>query len=243
MPEFRIGGTPPGETYQSIALNVGPAENIMGSMIRTIGSLERQGNARDAAKVRALQLYYIQRIRAIAITTAEVFEEKAKSKLHRTQRRPDSERGGVKLVDTIKAVAWEPTPQFAFGWVSMGLHDELNKAVNPRTGGIYWRVQERGWQYSHTPTGFFLAGPGYGGGTSRPNMAQAGLHPLFVVSSKGGTFRHPPRLRARRYLWEGSKIAVAHWQREMRRFDRDFARKYERLTATIFGHEVLRGLG
>lgn len=237
MPEFRLGGTPP-EEYQSISLDVGPAERTMATMVRAIHNLEHQGNTRDAARVKALQGYYNQRIRAISIATAEVFEEKAKAKLHKTQRRPDSDRGGKKLVDLIKAVAWDPHPSFVYGWVSMGVHEELDQAVNPQTGGIYWRVQEWGFQYHHTPTGFFLAGPGYASPASRPNAAQAGLHPLFISASKGGKFRRPPRIVARRFLWEGSKLAIAHWRSEMRRFDVDFSRRTNRLMESILRGEL-----
>lgn len=237
MPELRVGGVP-SESFQSIALAVGPVERTVASMIRTEQNLERGGNRRDAAKLNALRLFYNTRIREIAVATAAVMEEEARSHLNSTQRRPDSERGGPKLVDLIKAEAWDLSTTLAFGWVSMGLHVELDKAVNPKTGGIYWRVQEWGYQYRHTPKGFFLAGPGYSGSATRPNAAQSGLHPLFIASGKGGKFRKPPRLIARHYLKAGAAAGVSLWQREMRQFDHEFARKYQRLTVEIFGAQL-----
>jgi hypothetical protein len=92
-------------------------------------------------------------------------------RLRQTQVRPDTP--GPHLRDKIVSRPLPTTvPAGAFGIADL---DVLDTAVNPRTGGIYWRSQEFGLPVlpQRPAPGFFQ--PGH----ARPNQAEFRVHPYF----------------------------------------------------------------
>lgn len=237
MPSLDIGGRP-APSWQPVALHIGPTTRRIEQMFKLYNRLNREGFPALAEQVAALYTDMNTRIRAVALSTAEVFEEEARDRLNATQVRPDSDRGPIKLVDQIKAQAWDPNERFAFGWVSMGVLFDLDQAVNPnaRTGKgkqPYWRAQEYGYTYTHPLTGFFV---GAGGSPLfNPSGAMYRLHPMFAVTSKGGPLPVPRPIAARGFLAHGRDRALQHWYREMEAIDRQVAARVDRIVAEITG--------
>lgn len=238
MPRLNIGGRPQA-SWQPLALHIGPATRRIEQMLKLHARLEREGFPGLAGEVAALYTDMNNAIRSVAINTAQVFEEEARSRLNATQLRDDSMRGSDKLVDLIKAEAWDPNQRFAFGWVSMGLLVELDRARNPnaRTGKgkrPYWRAQEYGYEYTHPLTGFFVGA----GGSPLYNPGQppgVRTHPMFAVSRKGGTLPEVRPIAARHYLAHGREVALNEWHAGMSSVDRAIAARINGIVAQIAG--------
>lgn len=93
-------------------------------------------------------------------------------------------------------------------------------AVNPRSGGVYWRAQEYGLPVdpdAKPVPGYFM--PGYAG----PDQAQFRLHPYFqqfgYAKGMPALVRKRP-LKARYYLREGTKLFVLWHESESARINR-----------------------
>lgn len=93
-------------------------------------------------------------------------------------------------------------------------------AVNPRSGGVYWRAQEYGLPVdpdAKPVPGYFM--PGY----SAPDQAQFRLHPYFqqfgYAKGMPALVRKRP-LHARYYLRDGTNLFVAWHQSESARINR-----------------------
>lgn len=210
----RIGGSPQ-PAFQTISIEAQDAIKLAEAIARLRSLFLRNGDAHAAQRVSAIYFEWVREVQRISDTVALRSERYILDRISATQRRPDTGRGRS-LKDNIKSEAWEPNPRTPFGWVGMALIAELDKTVNHQGDDArpYWRAQEFGHRYSHTPRGFFF-GPGYGGGQSRPSPSAAGVHPLFLPMRGGGKFRAPPRINARHFLRDGSMSAVRDWQREM----------------------------
>lgn len=205
MARLRTGGSPRA-SFQRVSLDLGDVVAIQASLLNARQNFARTGDQATALAIARIFDRFVERIRRIAITTGDLAEQEIQARIDATQRRPDTGRGNPKLRNVIKAEAWDPTPNVATGTVTIGILAELDKTP-------YWRAQEWGYQYHHTPRGFF-AGPGYSGPFTLPNPSMAGQHPLFVPSGKGRKFRRPPRITERRYLRDGTHKAVIHWRQE-----------------------------
>lgn len=202
MPRLRTGGAPR-SSYQRVSLDLGDVILIQQTILNARQDFIAAGDQATAQRAAVIFDRFVTRIRDVAVRTAEVAEREIKAALDATQVRPDTGRGGPKLRNLITAEAWDPTPSVATGTVLMGILEELDKVP-------YWRAQEFGHHYSHTPKGFFF-GPGYQG-AFMPNPMMSRQHPLFMPSGKGRKFMSPPSIDARHYLRDGSAAAVAYWQ-------------------------------
>lgn len=165
--------------------------SALGLVLRDIRlAYEKQG-ARSAAKADAL----------------------IRDRLRQTQVRPDTP--GPHLRDKIVSRPLPTTvPAGAFGIADL---DVLDTAVNPRTGGIYWRAQEWGLpvpERGKPAPGFFQPG------NARPNPAEFRVHPYFEQMSYArgmpALVRTRP-LKARHYLRDGAELAYSWHVQQMRR--------------------------
>jgi hypothetical protein len=204
MPRLRIGGSPR-SAYQRVGLDVGDVIYIQKTLLDARSDFLAAGDAATAARIAVIFDAFVTRIRKIAERTAELAEERIKDRIEATRVRPDTGRGRLKLKNMVRAEAWDPTGNIATGTVVIGIHEFLDRLP-------YWRAQEWGFRYSHTPKGFF-AGPGYGG-VFLPNPADFRLHPLFIPSSKGRAFQRAPVIGARHFMRDGTDAAVTYWRAE-----------------------------
>lgn len=206
-----VGGAPPA-SWQSISLDLGDLRAIHEALLNARRLFLQAGDRRSAAAVARIYAELNDGLRLLALEVARSSEHHIRERIRATQKRPDTGRGRG-LIDNIKSSTWDPTPSVSVGWVAIAQLKELDKTVNPYSSSQepYWRAQEYGYRYSHIPTGFFF-GPGYSGPISRPSPSQAGLHPLFVPSAKGGTFRSPPQIEARHFLRDGASQAIREWR-------------------------------
>lgn len=207
MPRLRTGGAIPGDAYQRLNLNVNDVVDTHTTLLNARRDYIAAGDRVTADRLAVIFDVFVTRIKAIALKTAEIAEQEITALIDSTRVRPDTGRAGPKLRDLIQAEAWDPTADVATGAVAIGLHAVLDQVP-------YWRVQEYGHHFAHTPKGFF-AGPGYKG-FSMPDPALFRVHPLFVPSGKGRKFRKPPVVQPRHFLRDGTAKAVAYWQTETR---------------------------
>lgn len=214
MARLRVGGSPP-DAWLTLSLPVSAVIGIQRNLLEARADFLAAGDVATADSIAIIYDRYVTDLKNVARKTAALMDREARKRFDATQRRPDSARGSVKLRDAIKSDAWDPIAEVATGWVSLGMIEELDKAVNPYSTSRdpYWRVQEYGFQFRHTPRGFFF-GPGYIGKSRPMQPPPSPLHPLFVPTKKGGKFMRPPRVRARHFLREGTKAAVTYWRAE-----------------------------
>jgi hypothetical protein len=216
MPRLRTGGRPP-ESYQRVGLTLRNAIAIQRGILNVRRDFLAAGDVARATNAALVFDDYVVTLRRIAQKTAEVAERETIAALDASQVRPDPGTNGKRLRDRIRADLWDASPNTATGTVAMGVHQELDKT-------LYWRVQEYGHHFSHSPKGFFL-GPG-GSGMFRPSVFERRMHPIFITlrhaQSRGlkvprGTARRipPPVVQARHYLEAGSDKAMAYWTAEV----------------------------
>jgi hypothetical protein len=223
MPKLRIGGAPR-DSYQRMSLPVADIIATQTSLLNARADFLAAGDVKAATGVALIFDRFVERIRRVADRTAALAEQEIVAAIDASRVRPDTARGQRKLRDVIVAEAWDPTPNIVSGTVSIGIHEVLDKLP-------YWRVQEYGHRYAHSPKGFFM-GPGYQG-ASLPNPAMFRVHPLFVPSGKGRKFRRPPVVKARHFLRDGTDKAIAYWRAETRAADVQAATELNRLVAGL----------
>ena len=189
------------------------------TLLDTVANYRRAGLIADATRVElvlvALQADYERlAVRGAAKATAYI-----RDRLRQTAVRPPTSG------NLSRAVVSRPLPPVAgvFPGGSIGIADidELNRgAVNPRSGGIYWRAQEYGLPVdpNQKPVpGYFQ--PGF----SRPDPGEFRNHPYFEqMSYRRGMpamVRTRP-LRARHYLRDGVDQYVTWHAQEAARIRR-----------------------
>lgn len=222
MPRIRTGGALPGSSFQRVNLNVSDVISVHEVLLRTRRDYIAAGEVVAAQRLAVIFDAFVVRVKSIATKTAELAEQEIVAAIDASQVRPDTGRGGPRLRDTIVAEAWDPTPDVATGAVAIGLHEFLDKLP-------YWRTQEFGHHFAHSPKGFF-AGPGFQG-RFMPNPALFRQHPLFVPSAKGRKFLRPPVVPARHFLRDGTAKAVVYWEAETRNAVRTVGVQLDRLIA------------
>lgn len=221
MPRLRIGGAPR-DSYQRVNLDVNDVIFIQRTLLDARKDFIAAGDVATADQIALIFDQFVTRLRKIADKTAALAEQEIGTAIDQTRVRPDTGRGNPKLRNLVRAEPWDPTPNIATATVSIGLHEFLDKVP-------YWRVQEYGHHFAHSPKGFF-AGPGYQG-FSMPNPALFRQHPLFVPSGKGRKFLRPPVVPARHFLRDGTAKAVALWRTETNAAVTETATQLNRLLA------------
>jgi hypothetical protein len=234
MPRLRIGGTPPA-SFQRMGMNIDIAIALQRKILDVREDLLRAGDVASATKAALIFEHFVRDLRRIAHETALVAEKETRAALDASQVRPDPATNHKRLRDVIRADPWDATPNTATGTVTIGPHDVLDAV-------IYWRVQEFGHHFSHSPKGFFV-GPG-GAGQFRPSILERRLHPIFItlaransmgMTVKRGTAKRipPPVIKPRGFLEKGADKAAAYWTSEVTRAVDRFARELERLARPV----------
>lgn len=182
-------------------------------LLDTIKIYQRGGRLREAAMMEEALLKLREDFERHGRRLAQKAEGLVRDRLRQTQKRADTP-GPAHLRDKIVA---RPIPStFPAGAVGIGDLDTLETAVNPRTGGVYWRAQEFGLPVSmrgKPAPGYFMPG------MSPPNP-QGGRHPYFEQMPYARGMPALVRTRpvpARHYLRDGAQLAFVWHQMQSRR--------------------------
>lgn len=212
MPELRIGGVPP-PSFQRVGMNLSTAVTLQAGILDARDNFLKAGDAASAARAALIFDDFVRTMRRIGRDTAFMAERQVRTALDSSRVRPEPQTNAKRLKDYIRADPWDASPNTATGTVVIGPHDILDKAV-------YWRVQEYGHHFSHSPKGFFL-GPGFQG-QFRPSLLERRMHPIFLTKRRAeamgmkvprGLARRipPPVVKGRGFLEKGSDKAIAAW--------------------------------
>lgn len=186
------------------------------AMVRTIDIYRAKGMIAEAELAQRAYRRMVKDYEDLAIRGAVKADDFIRSRLRTTAVRPPT---GGNLERAIKS---EPMKlPFPGGGVDIASLDALDKgAVNPRTGGIYWRSQEYGLPVipgQRPAPGYFM--PGY----SAPNQGAFRLHPYFgqMRYAKGMPALVRRRaLQARHFLRDGADEFAAWHAMESARINR-----------------------
>lgn len=189
--------------YQRVEGSVA-IEEALGTIARTAAVLHATGNIARAERYDAIGARLIRDLDVASQRSAAKADAFIRGRLRATEvGRPSPVTGG--LASHIVSI---PGSRGAFGIASV---EELDKTVNARSGGIYWRAQE--WGYSgnvgRIVPGYFMPGQ------SKPSGAEFRSHPYFEQrpapkGSKVPAMRITRPIPARYYLRDGTVEAVAY---------------------------------
>lgn len=190
--------------YQRIVGSVATAQALQ--MIADAGALAAaHGLVARGAKYDAIVVRLIAELNRAGIESAEIADAAIRAALDATRSGRPTNTGALRAAIKSRPLA-TAVPLAAIGIASI---EELDKVTNPRSGGIYWRAQEWGWNLTpRIVPGYFM--PGF----SAPDAAEAGQHPYFqqMQYSKGmpalnivDTIKMP----ARQFLAKGAAVGVA----------------------------------
>lgn len=209
MPRLVSSPTAGRPAWQRMFLSAAQVNSIAGNILTARQSFLAAGDQASALKLAQIYVTFNDSLNNVARQAAAKSEVEIRVALAKSQKRPDTARGGIKLKNTIRSEWAKGSPSLAY--VGVGVIAELDRAVNPNSSSRdpYWKVQEYGFVYDHYPEGFFF-GPGYQG-AAMPNPAQFRQHPLFIPSTKGGKFKSPPKVPARHFLRNGTDVSIAFW--------------------------------
>lgn len=186
------------------------------AMVRTADIYVAKGLMREAAQARAAYERMVRDYEQLSVRGSTKADEFIRSRIRTTAVRPPT--GGL-LERAIHSTPMQLS--FPGGGVNIASLDALDKgAVNPRTGGVYWRSQEYGLPVipgQRPAPGYFM--PGY----SAPNAGQFRNHPYFqqmgYARGMPALVRKRP-LRARHFLRDGADEFAAWHALESARINR-----------------------
>lgn len=197
--------------------------------------------ARAAALDAALQQMFA-RVDLLAKRTAVTADNTIRARIAATQKRPSTP--GPHMRDHIHSVPLPSTvPGGAVGIANL---DELDKVVNPRTGGAYWLAQEIGTGRTDNETGITMpsqkAGV-FGGprkpvlgffqpGDSRANESQFRVHPYFQQEPyrKGIPAMVVRReIQPRHFLRDGAEVAYQQHGSGLRSIEKSALTRMDRI--------------
>lgn len=186
---------------------------LYGSLERAARNFERRGRVGDALQTRLVSRQLRSEIAVLGHRAPAKADEFIRARLRSTRvGRPDTSG------QLSKAIRSSPMPTtLPAAAVNVASIDVLDQgAVNPRSGGIYWRAQEWGLP-AVSPDAYTKGGrkvaPGYFmPGYSAPNNAEFRQHPYFQQFGYAKGVPALMRLRAvqpRHYLRDGTKEFIA----------------------------------
>ena len=202
----------PESFYAHIVPDGGLARGYV-ALLDAIAAFRVAGHLAEAARAQRILRRMWAQYEGLSAQGPQVADEHIRARIRASAVRPPTS-GQLE-----RAIVSRPIPTtFPAGAVGIASYEALNSgAVNPRTGGIYWRTQEYGYEgnVGRRVRGYFMPG------VSAPSQEEFRQHPYFEATPKGPRMVIRRPIEARHFLRDGTvEFADWHLQQE-RRIQRD----------------------
>jgi hypothetical protein len=213
--------------WQAIGPPVG-LERVYFALQDTINIYLAAGLVEEAAKVRAIMRQVDAQLRELSVSGAAEADRLIRQRILATAVRPPTSGRLVDAIQSQPIITLDgkiiPYGTGAVGIASLEVLDK--RAVNPRTGGIYWRAQEFGlpavplsaYRYfgggRKSARGYFMPG------SARPRGSDFRAHPYFQSGGDGPFMMRQRAVPARHFLRDGTATFIGWHRREVASIER-----------------------